>query len=100
MGNFKCYDNFLKIDYKSYYNLKESCITSSTLFTEYGYGRIQDKNQNLYVVQIYSFLEPSDVQLADAIESDPDSSVKDKKQNIFVLKSMFPDSIIAKSIRY
>lgn len=89
MGNFKCYDNFLNMDYKKFYNLKENCITSSTLFTEYGYGRIQDKNQNLYVVQVYSFLEPNESQEVNLIENEKETVIKENNPNIFVLRSKF-----------
>lgn len=84
MGNYKCYDNFLDIIYKPYYDLNDNCLTSSTLFTEYGYGRLHDRSMNLYVVQIYSFTDPELVQAGSSLETHED------KSGVFVLKFKAP----------
>lgn len=84
MGNYKCFDNFLDQIYKAHYNLLENCLTSTTLFTEYGYGRVHDKSLNLYVVQMYSF------QKKDGEGHDTDSytseNPNDDSSKLYVLK--------------
>lgn len=84
----------MDIQYKAFYSLSENCLTSSTLFTEYGYGRMRDSNNNLFVVQLYSFTEPKKEnphnyksQLTyDDIQSSSYNPQDDSNANVFVLK--------------
>jgi hypothetical protein len=101
MGNYRCYDNFLNTQYKNYYNLAENCLSSSALFTEYGYGRIQDSNENLFVVQLYSFLGEEDgadekftngVTTSESVKPTnpgPNKVTQPQNSNLFVLKNYF-----------
>ena len=74
MGTYKCFDNFLKTEYKTVYNFGENCMKGATLFTEYGYGRVHDHRRNLYVVQLYSFINPDEASQSTIASFTGDSS--------------------------
>ena len=84
----------MDIQYKAFYSLSENCLTSSTLFTEYGYGRMRDSNNNLFVVQLYSFAELKKEnaysyksQISnDDIQSSSYNPQDESNANVFVLK--------------
>ena len=49
------------MQYKVSYTLEEKCLPKNPeLFVDYGFGRAQDKNDNLFVVLLYSIDRDSD----------------------------------------
>jgi len=53
----KCFDNYSKFVYKTWYSLTENCISDEEFnkTTDYGFARAFDSSGNVYFIQLFAF---------------------------------------------